>query len=84
MQVRNETALDAYLPLDFGAPRPNGVVFLGHRKLLRGRARRIRSHDRGSGLKLLDAVDHTPPQHLIRKCITADEISGLKPTCGPS
>ena len=46
----NETALDAGLPLDFeGRKWWDGIVFLGHTKLLRGRADRTRSHERGLG-----------------------------------
>jgi hypothetical protein len=33
----------------------------------------------GRGLKLPGAVDHTPRQHVTRECLTADEMSGLKP-----
>jgi hypothetical protein len=33
----------------------------------------------GRGLKLLNAVDHTPRQHVSRECLTADEMTGLKP-----
>src|SRR5262249_33253271 len=43
----NETALDAGLPLDFEGQQRDGIVFLGHSKLLRGRARSIRSHGAG-------------------------------------
>src|SRR5262249_32157821 len=45
----DETALDAGLPLDFEGQPGDGIVFLGHSKLLRGRARSIRSH--GSGVE---------------------------------
>src|SRR5262249_23040325 len=43
----NETALDAGLPLDFEGQQRDGIVFLGHSKLLCGRARSIRSHGAG-------------------------------------
>src|SRR5262249_611804 len=46
----NETALDAGLPLDFEKQQRDGIVFLGHSKLLRGRARSIRSHGSGQGV----------------------------------
>src|SRR5262245_59372598 len=47
----DDTTLDAGLPLDFERQLRDGIVFLGHSKLLRGRARRMRWHDRGSGVE---------------------------------
>src|SRR6476660_3731230 len=73
-----ENALDAGLALDFEGQRRDGMTFLGHRKLLRGRPALARSWV--GGLRLLDGGSHTAAV-VARESLTADEMSGLKPTC---
>src|SRR6476469_7626780 len=73
-----ENALDAGLALDFEGQRRDGMAFLGHRKLLRGRPALARSWV--GGLRLLDGGSHTAAV-VARESLTADEMSGLKPTC---
>src|SRR5215831_10665283 len=61
----DETALDAGLPLDFEGRR-DGIVFLGHSKLLAAARAESARTTMGRGLKLVDPVDHTPRQHVTR------------------
>src|SRR5262249_35037223 len=52
------TALDARLPLDFEGQWRDGIVFLGHSKLLQSRGGgSARATLGGSGFKLLDSGD---------------------------
>src|SRR5258706_12730666 len=73
-----ENALDAGLALDFEGQRRDGMAFFRHPNLLRGRPALARSWV--GGLRLLDGGSHTAAV-VTRESLTADEMSGLKPTC---